>query len=363
MLLRLPYLALTSVFTLIRLIPVTDSDKNVEILTLRHQLAILQRQIDKPRLTPHDRAFLAALLHRLPKPKLRQLHLIVSPDTVLRWHRDLLRRHHAKQSRPKQPGRPPTVRSIQTLVLRMARENTSWGYRRAHGELAGLGIQVAASTVWEILKTNGIEPAPRRDHQTWATFLRGQAQAILAADFFETRTLTGARLYVFAVIEHATRRVRVLGATAHPTATWTTQLARNLVMDLHDAGTTVKHLIRDRDSKYAAAFDAVLEDEGIAITKTGVRVPRMNAIMERWVHSCRAELLDRTLIVNRAHLLHALHEYETFYNQHRTRRALHAAAPLRPLPQPITAPDRLDHLDIRRRDRLGGILHEYEHAA
>jgi putative transposase len=159
-LLRLPYLALTSVFTFIRLLPMSDADKNVEILALRHQLAILQRQIDKPRLTPPDRAFLAALLHRLPRARLRQLHLIVSPDTVLRWHRDLLRRHHAKQSRPKRAGRPPTVRSIQALVLRLARENPSWGYRRVHGELAALGIKVAPSTVWEILQANGIEPAP-----------------------------------------------------------------------------------------------------------------------------------------------------------------------------------------------------------
>jgi putative transposase len=363
MLLRLPYLALTGVVTLIRLLPMSDLDKNVEILTLRHQLAILQRQIDKPRLTPPDRAFLAALLHRLPRPKLRQLHLIVPPDTVLRWHRDLLRRHHATASRPKRAGRPPTVRSIKALVLRLAKENSGWGYRRIHGELATLGIKVAPSTVWEILQRNGIEPEPQRDRQTWAAFLRSQAHAILAADFFEIRTLTGARLYVFAVIEHATRRVRVLGATAHPTAVWTTQLARNLVMDLQDAGATVNYLMRDRDSRYTAAFDAVFEGEGIAITKTGVRVPRMNAIMERWVRSCRAELLDRTLIVNRAHLLHALHEYETFYNQHRPHRALHAAAPLRPLPQPITKPDRLAHLDIRRHDRLGGILHEYQHAA
>jgi putative transposase len=361
--LRLPYLALTSVFTLIRLLPMSDSDKNVEILALRHQLAILQRQIDKPRLTPPDRAFLAALLHRLPRPTLRQLHLIVSPDTVLRWHRDLLRRHHAKMSRPKRPGRPPTVRSIQTFVLRLARENPSWGYRRIHGELAVLGIKVAPSTVWEILQRNGIEPAPQRDHQTWAGFLRGQAHAILAADFFETRTLTGARLYVFAVIEHATRRVRVLGVTAHPTAAWTTQLARNLIMDLQDAGATVKYLVRDRDSRYTATFDAVFHSESVAIVKTGVRVPRMNAIMERWVRSCRAELLDRTLIVNRAQLLHALREYETFYNEHRPHRALQSAAPLRPLPQPITELDRLDQLDIRRRDRLGGILHEYRHAA
>jgi transposase len=184
MLLRLPYPALTSVFAFIRLLPMSDTDKDIEILTLRHQLAVLQRQTDRPRLTPPDRAYLAALLHRLPKSKLRQLHLIVSPDTILRCHRDLLRRHHAKASRPKRAGRPPTVRSIKTLVLRLARENPSWGYRRVHGELAALGITVAPSTVWEILNANGIEPAPQRDRQTWTAFLRGQAHAILAADFF-----------------------------------------------------------------------------------------------------------------------------------------------------------------------------------
>jgi putative transposase len=335
-LLRLPYLMLTSVFTFIRLLPMSDIDKNIEILTLRHQLAILQRQIDKPRLTQSDRAFLAALLHRLPRPQLRQLHLIVSSDTVLRWHRDLLRRHHAKVSRPKRPGRPPTSRSIQALILGLARENPNWG-RRIHGELAALEIKVAPSTVWEIIQAHGIEPAPQRDHPTWAGFLRSQAHAILAADFFETRTLTGARLYVFAVIEHATRRIHILGTTAHPTAAWTTQLARNLVMDLQDAGVTIKYLIRDRDSRYTRAFDNVFEDEDIAIVKTGIRV-RMNAIMERWVRSCRAELLDRTLILNQAHLLHTLHEYESFYNEHR--RSLpepdHRTGPTQPPRHPQT---------------------------
>jgi hypothetical protein len=206
-------------------LPVSDTDKSLEILTLRHQLAILQRQINKPRFTPLDRALLAALLHRLLRARLRRLHLIISPETALCWHRDLLRRRHAKASRPTRPGRPPTVRSIRALVLRLARENPNWGYRRIHGELAALAISVAPSTMWEILTTNGIEPAPHRDHQTWTTFLRLQAHAILAADFFETRTLTGARLYVLAVIEHATRRVRILGVTAHPTAGWTTQPA------------------------------------------------------------------------------------------------------------------------------------------
>jgi hypothetical protein len=159
-LLRLPYLALTSVFAFIRLLPMSDTNKDIEILALRHQLAVLQRQIDKPRLTPPDRAFLAALLHRLPRLQLRQLHPIVSPDTVLRWHRDLLRRHHATAPRPKRPGRPRTRRNIQALVLRLARENSGWGYRRIHGELAVLDFKIAPSTVWEILKANRIEPAP-----------------------------------------------------------------------------------------------------------------------------------------------------------------------------------------------------------
>ena len=363
MLLRLSYLVLTGMVTLLRLLAMSNTDKNIEILALRHQLAVLQRQIDRPRLTPPDRAFLAALLHKLPRPTLRRLLLFVSADTILRWHRDLLRRRHAKISRPRRPGRRPTVRSIRVLVLRLARDNPSWGYRRIHGELAILGITVAPSTVWEILKINGIQPAPHRDHLTWATFLRGQAQALLAADFFEISTLTGSRLFVLAVIEHATRRIRILGTTAHPTAAWTTQMARNLVMDLQDASATVRYLIRDRDSKYTAAFDAVLADSGITTITTGIRVPRMNAIMERWIRTCRTELLDRTLILNQAHLLRALREFEAFYNHHRTHRTLHGAAPLRPLPQPISEPSRRDHLTIRRRDRLGGILREYHHAA
>jgi transposase InsO family protein len=363
MLLRLSYLALTGMIRFLRLLVMSNTDKDIEILALRHQLAVLQRRVDKPRLTLPDRAFLAALLHMLPRPTLRRLHLIVSPNTVLRWHRDLLRRRHARISRPKRPGRRPTAGSIRALVLRLARENPGWGYRRIHGELATLGITIAPSTVWEILKTHGIPPAPGRDRLTWATFLRSQAHALLAADFFDTRTLTGTRLFVLAVIEHATRRIRILGVTAHPTAAWTTQMARNLVMDLQDAHATARYLIRDRDSKYTGAFDAVLADSGITTIMTGIRVPRMNAIMERWIRTCRAELLDRTLILNQAHLLHALREFEAFYNDHRTHRALQGAAPLRPLPQPIIRAAELDQLTIRRRDRLGGILHEYHHAA
>ncbi|PZH09047.1 integrase, partial [Streptomyces sp. NTH33] len=283
--------------------------------------------------------------------------------TIMRWHRNLLKQRHAATCLPKRRGRPPPVRSIRALVLRLARENSSWGYRRIHGELAALGIKAAASTVWEILKEHGIPPAPERQNTTWADFLRSQAAALLACDLFEARTLTGARLYVFAVIEHATRRIRILGATAHPTADWMVQLGRNLVMDLEDAGSRARFLIRDRDSRFTQALDAVLTDAGLEVVTSGIRIPRMNSIVERRIQTCRRELLDRTLIWDQRHLLHALREFESFYNEHRPHRTLGQAAPLRPLPEPITEPGQIAHLKIRRRDRLGGILHEYQHAA
>jgi putative transposase len=237
-LLRLAYLGVTNGLALLRLLPMSDRDKDAEILVLRHEIAVLQRQLgtQKPQFDPSDRALLAALLHRLPMEMLRGLRLLVRPDTVLRWHRDLIARRHAGASGPKRPGRPRTLRSIRVLVLRLARENPSWGYRRLHGELLVLGVKVAASTVWKILREAGIDPAPERSSSTWADFLRSQADAMLACDFLETVTVSGARMYVLAVIEHATRQIRILGATAHPTASWVAQVARNLVMDLEDAG-------------------------------------------------------------------------------------------------------------------------------
>jgi transposase InsO family protein len=365
MLLRLAYLGITKAFALLRLLPGSDPDKDTEILVLRHQLTVLQRQLGEQRVRfePAGRAWLAALLNTLSRPALKNLRLLVRPDTVLRWHRDLHARRHAARSRPRRRGRPSTVRSIRALVLRLVAENPSWGYRRVHGELLTLGVKVAASTVWEILRAEGIDPAPDRATTTWAQFLRSQTEAILAVDFLDMITLAGTRLYILAVIEHTGRRIRVLGATAHPTAAWVTQTARNLVMDLEDIGCRVKYLIRDRDGKYPALFDAILADAGITMVHTGVRIPRMNAIMERWVRTCRRELLDRTLILNQRHLLHALREYEAFYNEHRPHQGIANARPLAPLPEPITDPKQLTRLDIRRRDRLGGILHEYKHAA
>ena len=362
---RLAYLTVANAFAMLRLLPMSDRDKDAEILALRHQITVLERHLGhrRARFTPSDRAFLAALLHRLPPDVLRRIRLLVRPDTVLRWHRDLVARRHTARSRPKRSGRPRTVRSIRALVLRLARENPNWGYRRIHGELLVLRIKVAASTVWEILKEAGIDPAPERASSTWADFLHSQADALLACDFLETVTLSGARLYVFAVIEHASRRIRILGATAHPTAPWVTQAARNLVMDLEDAGCRARFLIRDRDGKFPALFDAVLADAGIEVVLSGVRMPRMNSIMERWVQTCRRELLDRTLIWNQRHLLHALRELEDHYNAHRPHQGIANARPLLPLPEPITDPEQITHLDIRRRERLGGILHEYQHAA
>jgi len=272
-LLRLAYIGITNAFALLRLLAVSERDKEVEILALRHQIAVLERQLDKtrPRFCPGDRAFLAALLHRLPRDVLGRFRLIVRPETVPRWHRDLLARRHAARSRTKRPGRPRTVRSIRLLVIRLAVENPCWGYRRIHGELLVLGIRTAASTVWEILQQAGIDPAPERTSTTWADFLRSQADALLACDFFETVTLTGARLYMLAVIEHAGRRIRILGATPHPTAPWVARAARNLVMDLEDVGSRARFLIRDRDGKFPGLFDAVLKDVGIEVVLSGSR--------------------------------------------------------------------------------------------
>jgi putative transposase len=231
-LLRLAYLTVTNTFAVLRLLPMSDRDKDAAILALRHQVALRERQLGgaRVRFTASDRAFLAVLLHRLSPEALPRMRLLVRPDTLLRWHRDLVGRRHAARSKPKRPGRPPTVRSIRVPVLRLVRENPQWGYRRVHGELLILGVKVVASTVWEILKDAGIDPAPERAASTWAVFLRSQTDALLACDFLETVTLTGVRMYVLAVIEHRTRRIRILGATAHPTASWVVQAARNLVM-------------------------------------------------------------------------------------------------------------------------------------
>ena len=226
------FLLITWVTAWLRLSRRDEAWKIAEILILRHQLAVLQRhQTRRPNLTWADRALLAALLGVIPKARRNGLRLLVTPDTILRWHRDIIRRRWAARSTRGRTGRPAARTNIQALALRLARENPGWGYRRIHGELAGLGVKVAASTVWEILKTNGIEPSPRRTGPTWSQFLRSQADAILACDFFTVGLFDGTQAHVLTVIEHATRRIRIIGVTLHPTGEWTTQQARNMIID------------------------------------------------------------------------------------------------------------------------------------
>ena len=258
MCLRFAFLLITRVTTWLRLSRCEEAWRTAEILILRHQFAVLQRrQPRRPKLTWADRALLAALLSVIPKARRQGLRLLVTPDTILRWQRDIIRRRAARSIRGK-TGRPPTHRNIKALVLRLARENPGWEYRRIHGELAGLGVGMPASTVWEILKKAGIEPAPRRTGPAWPQFLRSQAEAIIACDFFTAGLLDGTQAYVLVVIEHATRRIRILGVTLHPTGEWTAQQARNLIMDLGDQAERMKFMIRDRGSNFTAAFDAVL---------------------------------------------------------------------------------------------------------
>jgi putative transposase len=356
--LKLIFLVVSRAMSLIRLSHRESWWKDAEILMLRHKLAVAQRQRPREhaRLTWPDRAWLALLAGTLPVERLAGMRLIVTPGTILRWHRDIVRRRWARVSRQGRSGRPATHRNVRSVVLRLARENESWGYRRIHGELVALGITVAPSTVWQILKDAGIGPAPRRDGPGWADFLRSQAQGILALDFFAADLLNGTKVYVLAVIEHGTRRVRILGATGHPVQSWVVQQARNLLMDLDDAGMSVKFVLHDRDASFTAAFDAVFRAAGARVVRSAIQAPRMNSIMERWIGSCRRELLNQTLIWNQRHLMTALREYEDFYNTHRPHRTLNQAAPLRPLPDGVT---NLDRLRVRRRDRADGVIHEY----
>jgi transposase len=356
MCLRFVFLLITRTASWLRLSQREETWKTPEILLLRHQLAVLQRrQPRRPDLDWADRALHATLLAVIPKVRHYGPRPLVSPDTIVRWHRDIVRRRWAARSIRGKTGRPATRRNIKALVLRLARENTDWGYRKIHGELAGLGVKIAAPTVREILNNAGIHPAPRRAGATWRQFLRSQAEAILACDLFTADLLDGTQAHVLAVIEHATRRIRILGVTVHPTGAWTAQQARNLVMDLGEQAHQIKFIIRDRGSNYTAAFDTVLADAGIRTVLCNVRTPRMNAIAERWIGGCRREILDRTLIWNQAHLRRILRQYETHHNRHRPHRSLDSAAPLKPLPEPVD----LEQHRVRRRPRVGGMINEY----
>jgi transposase len=286
----------------------TDLSKDVELLVLRHENQVLRRRLGgRSRWDHADRLWLTALSQLVNRHRWAEV-FPVTPATLLRWHRDLVARKWTYTDR-RRPGRPSTSASIKTLIVRMARENPTWGHRRIQGELARLGHAIAASTVWEILHAAGIEPAPRRAGPTWRQFLSAQAHAIIACDFLVVETVLLKRLYVLVFIEHGTRRLHLGGVTAHPTGAWAVQQARNLAMDQGDRIGTLRFLIHDRDPLFTAAFGEVFKAEGLRVITTLPRTPRMNAICERVIGTLRRELLDRLLILGERHLVLMLGEY------------------------------------------------------
>jgi putative transposase len=318
---------------------------------------VLRRQVPRSKLELADRALLAAVSRVLPRA--RWSCFLVKPETLLRWHRGLVAGAWTYPHR--QTGRPPLDQGTQQLIVRLARENPTWGYQRIKGELLRLDVHVSATAVCTTLRRHGLDPVPRRTATTRRAFLRQQAAGILACDFFTVETVSLRRLYVLFFIELETRRVHLAGVTTHPNGRWVTQQARNLLLVLGERGRQARYLLRDHDAKFCRSFDDVVSSEGGEVLVTPVRAPKANAYAERLVRTVRAECLDWLLIVGRGHLEQVLRIYVQHYNAHRPHRALGL--------QPPDPPARLTELcqddrgAVRRRDLLGGLLHEYRRAA
>jgi putative transposase len=337
--------------------------KDLEHAVLRHQLRVLQRRPPRPRLTRWEQltlALLVAQLRHLPavaRQRWARSVVLVTPETVLRWHRALVRRKWTFRQR-RRVGRRPTDATLAALIVRLATENPRWGYARIHGELCKLGHAVGRSTIRAVLKRHGIPPAPRRRQGggTWRQFLAQHRDAVLACDYFTIETLALKTLYALFFIELGTRRVHLASCTAHPTVAWVTQQARNLTWALQDEGCAFRFLVHDRNAKFPPAFDAVFAAEGIAVGRTPDRAPTANAYAERWVRSARAECLDHLLIVGERHLRRVLAEYVAHYVAHYNEARPHQGLDHHcPIPRTAAPP----HGAVRRRDRLGGLLHEY----
>jgi putative transposase len=353
----LGFLILRRALKVLGLGPVPD-EKDVEIAVLRHQVAVLRRQVPRPRFTPADRLVLAALSRVLPRP--RWAVFLVTPATLLRWHRELIAR---KWTYPHTGKRHALPEETVDLVIRLARENPRWGYQRIVGEARKVGVRVSASSVRSILRRNGLGPAPVRSTKgpSWVEFLKAQAAGTLAIDFFTIDTVTLSRLYALFLIEVGTRRVHLLGITAHPTGLWASQAARNLLMDLGGQATRFRFLVRDRDTKFTASFDAVFADVRIEVLRIPPRAPRANAYAERWVRTVRTECLDWILIWNENHLRKVLSSYVAHYNGGRPHRGLNLD-----IPTPLRDNGKDGGPDdgaVERTDILGGLIHEYHRAA
>jgi putative transposase len=354
MLFSLLYMVLRGV---LRLAPAGDErDREAEILVLRHQVKVLRRKTCRPKLSRLDKLFLAAASRVLPRE--RWSSFIVTPATLLRWHRELVRRKWTYKD--KRTGRPTIDPDVRELVLRMAKDNPRWGYVRIQGECRKLGIQVGASTIKRLLLREGLGPAPRRVGPSWSEFLRSQAEGILACDFFTVETMFLRTFYVLLFIEITTRKLHVMLSTRNPDAEFVTQQARNLVaFDLDERDEPVRVLIRDRDSKYTCSFDEVFRSEGAKVILTPIRSPKANSFAERLVKTLRSEILDWTLIHGRRHLDRVLRTYASHYNAERPHRGLELAVPENP--SPVAPVDEVP--EIGRRDLIGGLIREYNAVA
>jgi putative transposase len=327
----------------------------LEILVLRHELSILRRQTQRPRLRQADRLLLAALSRSLPRHAWTVFS--VSPRTLLRWHQRLVARRWTYPHR--RPGRPTIERDVQALVVRLARENPAWGYRRIVGELRGLGVAVSASSVRAILIRHELPPAPERDGASWRQFLRQQAATMLACDFLTVETIRLTRIYILFFVSLERRRIEFIASTSNPDGRWIAQQARNLVMQLADRGQSFRFLLHDRDSKFSGGFNEILRSEGITIVRTPIRAPNANAYAERFVGTLRRECLDRILIINRRQLEHVLRVYTAHYNRHRPHRSLS----LQPPDEPTLVPGCASIRHIQRHALIGGLINEYKAAA
>jgi putative transposase len=353
--LRLLYLIFARLGGWLVLLSRSTGSKDLELLVLRHEVAVLRRTHPRPRLDWADRAVLAALVRLLPRSL--RTHRLVTPGTVLRWHRRLVTR---KWTYPNRTGRPRVSAEIAVLIGQLARENHGWGYQRIQGELLKLGHRVSASTIRRVLRALKIPPAPKRQADTtWRQFLHTQAATMLATDFFHVDcAVTLQRLYCLFVIEVGSRYVHILGVTAHPDGPWTTQQIRNLLMDLGDHAADFRFLVRDRAGQFTDSFDAVLAAAGIQAVKIPPRSPRANAFAERFVLTARTEVTDRMLIFGQRHMRAVLAEYEAHYNGRRP----HRSRQLHP-PRPDHPTADLSRKRIKRRPVLGGLINEYERAA
>jgi transposase InsO family protein len=349
------YIALQCVLQLLLLLFRSTPSKDLEIIVLRHELAVLHRQVRRPVFRAADRVFLSAVSRLLPR--VHWSSFAVTPATLLRWHRLLVAN---RWTYPRPLGRPPIAPHIRALIVRLARENPRWGYQRIVGELKGLGIVVAATTVKKVLRAERLGPTGRRG-RSWREFLRTQAQSIIAVDFFTVDTVWLERLYVLFFIEIGSRRVHVAGCTTHPDGAWVTQQARQVAWTLVERETPLRLLIRDRDTKFTGSFDAVFEAQDVRVIRTPVQAPEANGIAQRFVRTVRSECLDWLLIVSAHHLERTVKVFVDHYNSRRPHRSLGLVPPNGGLSLKTGASGQ--SIKVKRRDRLGGLLHEYERAA